>query len=132
MVLMASALAQAPAQAVHDVGCGGAWTASAWCGFQPSGLPLTIFAESEVGSGIATLHVRISKATIAGEVVVFECSATGAGTSTPKYATCGDTLGPDQGLYVQTVPLECIVSGRGSGAYFCGNPCPRPPPAPCF
>ena len=125
-ILMASIAAPMTGRAAHSVGCGGSWTTKKQCLFSPTRLPLQIFAESATSSGQASMNVRISHVTNAGEVVLLECAASGS-----RFATCGDEMGPDASMLAQVLPLTCLVSGRGSGTYFCGNPCPKPPPAPC-
>jgi hypothetical protein len=104
-------------------GCGTAtgktYTNSATCHLTFRGFPITVFADAQVSSGDARVHVWATLRDLDGTpVIVVECT-----DEAPGYASCGT------GFPTQTDPidhnllsqfsLQCHVQGRGTGAYRC-------------
>lgn len=108
-----------PVPAFDTPGCGGNWSGSQTCSMVFVGAPLSVFATATT-SEAARVRVWISPAG-SPEVPLWECSAQGSGS-----ATCG-TETPDDGIENLGFPpgtrprLQCNVSGRSSGTYFCGS-----------
>jgi hypothetical protein len=117
-------IAPVRAPAFDQPGCGGSWKpAGASCGFYLGGTPLTIYADSQVTSGAATLKAWV---TVDGydQADVMDCTLRATGD--PKFATCDNEYSARQldnnfPGGAPTLRLICHVQGNGVGTYYCSS-----------